>query len=125
MIDSLHWRSSKSEPEHLFELQCSCQSARPLALRHPGDHDKDEDDDSGDDNDEDDDDLDMHPETGHDSIASAQTSYRKLGLGCIDGDGSGYIFDDELLLMIVMPLPGLSYVRCRAHRPKQSAPDQA
>ena len=69
----------------MFELPCSCQSARPLGLRHPG-HDFGDgggDDDDGDSHDDtvDDDDLDMHPEPGHDSVASTQTSLCKLGLG--------------------------------------------
>ena len=65
----------------MFELPCSCQSARPLGLRHPG-HDDDDDggggDDDGDCDDDtvDDDNLDMHPEAGHDSVASTQTSLR-------------------------------------------------
>ena len=78
----------------MFELPCSCQSARQLGLHHPDDDDDDDDDDDNDDNDNvDDNDLDMHPETGHDSIASAQTSLCKLGLGVEGNDGD--TFDDE------------------------------
>ena len=74
-----------SEPVRLFELHYSCQSARPLGLRRPdfddddggrGDNDSDCDDDNVDN-----DDLDMHPEPGHDSVASTQTSLCQLYLG--------------------------------------------
>ena len=74
---SSHWHSSKSEPARLSELRCSCQSARQLDLHRPGSEDDNVDDD--DDNDGVDD-LDMHPETSHDSIASAQTPLGKLCL---------------------------------------------
>ena len=81
---SSHWHSSKSEPAPLFELQCSCQSARQLDLHRPGSEDDnvDIDVDNVDDDDDNDgvDDLDMHPETSHDSIASAQTPLGKLCL---------------------------------------------
>ena len=108
----------------LFELQCFCQSVRPLGHHHPDDEDDDnDDDDCVDDNAENYDDLDMHPEAGHDSVASTQTSLRKLCL-VFDGNGGDYFYD-EMLLMIGRLLPGLSYARCRAHPPKQSAPDQA
>ena len=75
----------------MSELRCSCQSARQLDLHRPGSEDDnvdidvdnvdiDVDNDDDDDDNDDVDDLDMHPETSHDSIASAQTPLGKLCL---------------------------------------------
>ena len=137
-----------SEPGRLSELRCSYQSAHPLDLRHPdNDHDDNDqdhnhrhdiyhwhlyekvDDDDNDSDNENEDDLDMHPEPGHDSVAGAQTSLCKLGLGAHIVIMVTMMTIMTMMIMITKmkgtPLPGLSYGRCQAHRPKQSAPDQA